>query len=193
MVLGESTRIKNKPFTKIAKKELFLYGYETLSKAFDKVLLVCAAPLEERVASYGVDYATEDYNVGPLGGVIEGLNNLSSDYVFISGCDMPFLNERVIDLLKKKVRDDGAVFIHPNGRIEPLHLIVYRTRARKVLNEILPGEHRMRALFERLEVEYVPVGEAEKIDPKLMCFTNINTEEDVGWMKETLIKSPGDR
>ena len=70
MLMGEGTRLAGKPFLKVRGKPLFLYGWETLSKLFDKVLVSCTPKVEEKLKTFKVDYVVDEKMLGPLSGIL---------------------------------------------------------------------------------------------------------------------------
>lgn len=180
MLMGVSERLINKPFIKINGKELFLYGYETLDRIFDKIVIVCHGSLGNRLKKYDIEFITEEYGIGPIGGILAGSKYLSKEYVYVTGCDMPLPNAGAIMHLWEKVSDDGMVPIYKNGQIEPLHSFL---RREKVLEIGIPKGHKIRNLLEKMNVEFMPVGDLRKYDEKLLTFRNINTQEDMEWLK----------
>lgn len=184
MPLGRGTRIENKPFVRINGRELFLYGYEILTELFDNVLIVCRNDVLERVKGYGVkNIISENRRIGPIGAIYEGAKNLKSEYVFVAGCDMPFLNREVIGFLCKSVEGDGIVPVHENGMLEPLHSIYKRGKIIDVIEKI-GEERRISKMFENMDIKFIPAKELRIYDNELLTFKNINTPEDVAWMEE---------
>lgn len=182
MLFGRSTRLKDKPFIKIRGKELFRHGYETLAGIFDRVLIVANESVADKTGKLGIDYITEDLGAGPAGAIVAGLKNLTSDYVFVAACDMPFINDNVVRFMVDRVEGDGLFPRHENGDIEPLHGIY---RRKPFIGVGIPEDRRVRTMIESLDVSYIQVEELRRFDRRLLTFRNINTQEDIRWM-ETL-------
>ncbi len=188
MPLGRGTRIENKPFVRIDGRELFLYGYEILTELFDNVLIVCRNDVFGILKDYKIkNVISENKNIGPVGGIYEGAKNLKSEYVFVAGCDMPFLNSRVIEFLCSLVEGDGIVPVHENGNLEPLHSIYRREKMIEVIEKI-GDERRISKVIEKMNVRFIPAGELRVYDKELLTFRNINTMDDVAWMEDYLNK-----
>ncbi len=180
MLLGKSTRIEDKAFIKFKGKELFLHGYEILNGIFQSVLIVCDNSVENKLMELNSDYEVvpESLNVGPLGGIYVGMQNLSSDYVFVSGCDMPFLSRSVIEFLCNEIGKDGVIPLGGGGRPEPLHAIYRREKILELGKLCLKGG-RATNLIGKMNLKIVPADKIREYDPGLMTFRNINTKEDV--------------
>ena len=175
MLMGKSERIRDKPFTKIKGKELFKYGHETLKRVFRDVLIVCVNDMGDRLGGYR--FVVEDYGIGPLGAIYGGAGNTTSEYIFVTGCDMPLLSEKAIGFLCGKVKRDGVVPVYGDGKLEPLHSLY---RRKKILElDILKGGGRIMDLIREMDMEFIPVNEIKRYDPGLLTFRNINTGGDI--------------
>src|SRR5512136_2460327 len=100
---GKSTRMgTNKAFLEIGGKRLIDRTMLVFRDMFPEIILVTNSPL---------DYLDQDCiiasdifkNKGALGGIYTGLFYASYDHVFVSACDMPFLNRSFIEHLIKCV------------------------------------------------------------------------------------------
>lgn len=175
MLMGKSERIRDKPFIKINGKELFRYGYETLSRVFRDVLIVCTKDVGDRLEGYR--FVVEDYGIGPMGAIYEGARNTTSEYIFVTGCDMPLLNEDVIRFICGKVKKEGVVPVYGDGKLEPLHSVYRREKILEL--DILKKDGRITGLIDEMDIKFIPVDEIKKYDPRLLTFRNINTKRDI--------------
>ncbi len=117
----------------------------------------------------------------PLVGFCSGLKHVKSPYTFITSCDAPFLNPRVVDELFKRAEGGDAVLpIWPNGMLEPLHAVYHTTRTLDAACRCVEaGRFKNLSILDYLrDVRYVNVEELRSLDPKLLTFLNINTVED---------------
>ena len=188
MLMGKGTRIENKPFARINGKELFLYGYEILKELFNDIFIVCRNDVFEILKDYKIkNVISENKNIGPVGGIYEGAKNSDSGYIFVAGCDMPFLNKKIIEFLCNSVEGYGVVPVHENGMLEPLHSIYKRKRIIDVFEKI-GNERRISKVIEKMNVRFIPAEELRIYDKELLTFRNINTPEDVVWMENYLKK-----
>ena len=175
--LGYDKGIKN-----LAGKPLVSYAVEALTPLVDEVILVVA---EAQHGSYrsrlpaSVKVAVDLYPGGsPLVGLITGLSEAHGEYALVTACDMPFITPSPVKHLFRVAEGrDGAVFLKPNGWIEPL-LAVYRVDAclAEALRLHRAEDLRIRMVLRNLrDVVYVPVSSLD-IDPDLL-FLDADTEE----------------
>jgi len=117
----------------------------------------------------------------PLVGFCSGLKHVKSPYTFITSCDAPFVNPKVVDELFKRVEGaDAALPIWPNGMLEPLHAVYHTSRVLYAACRCVEaGRFKNLSILNYLtDVRYVNVEELRSLDPELLTFFNINTLED---------------
>lgn len=120
-------------------------------------------------------------NMGPLAGILSGLEACEDEYCFVAACDMPFINEKVVRMLFGKSKDyEASVPRWEDGFLEPLHA-VYKCKPmlRETRKAIDSGKTVILAPVFKLNVNYVGIDDIRKLDPDLKTFMNINTYEDI--------------
>jgi molybdopterin-guanine dinucleotide biosynthesis protein A len=196
---GQSSRFgSNKALALLAGKPLVSHVTERLSHIADETLVVIG--LGERRADYEAVLPSSakvmnDCQEGktPLIGIVTGLQAVSSEYAFICACDLPFVNERVVELLFRRASGaDAAIPRWNGGHIEPLEA-VYRTAstlgaARETL--AVSGQP-LRVMIGKLaQVVYVSVeDEVSKLDSEVRTFFNVNSREDMETAEQLLNKT----
>ncbi|MHC1636186.1 MAG: molybdenum cofactor guanylyltransferase [Candidatus Methanospirareceae archaeon] len=187
---GKSRRfLLDKPFFIFHNKELINHVIERVSCVVDEIIV--AARDEEQIKKLkgickkDVIFVFDHFkNFGPLAGILSGLERASYPYSLIIACDMPYINEKVVEFLfsiaYKDKSYDAVVPRWENGMVEPLHA-VYKSKEmlRATKEVIMRGERVILAALSLLNVEFVPVGEIRKIDPELRTFFNLNTPSDM--------------
>ena len=114
---------------------------------------------------------------------------MSSEYAIVLGCDMPFVDSKVVSYLFDQARGyDAAVPIWPNGYIEPLHAVYRVELASKVaIENIGSRRYRLRSLIEKLSTNFVEVESLRKLDPALLTLSNVNSAEDLEIARQILL------
>lgn len=127
---------------------------------------------------------------GPLEGMAAGLRALPSlvDTVFVSSCDAPFVNPRVIEHLLKQLGNYDAVVPVDNCDLndrcangQGMHPLcaVYHRRVLKVIEQQLAcNELRIRSMVALLSANRLPTRELREFDPELRCLLNLNHPMD---------------
>lgn len=184
---GKGSRLgyQEKALIDINGKPLIAFVIEALETVVDNIIISVRNKaqgelLESRLSGSRFAYDAHE-NIGPIAGILSGLEACEDEYCFIAACDMPFINEKVIRMLfMKSEHYDAAIPRWEDGFLEPLHA-VYRCKPmiRETEKAIKNGETIILAPIFKLHVNYAGIDEIRRIDPGLRTFMNINTCEDI--------------
>ncbi|MEF9475543.1 MAG: NTP transferase domain-containing protein [Candidatus Mariimomonas ferrooxydans] len=140
---------------------------------------------------------------GPMTGVLTSRLNSSNHWVFISACDMPFINEHLIRYMaEKRYTYDAVVPKSPpprftprrtstkgaclSGRqglrkdyLEPLFAFYSKKLIPYMEKAVVSGKTGLKDIFYNKRVKYITGDEIKNIDPDARSFINFNTPEDV--------------
>jgi molybdopterin-guanine dinucleotide biosynthesis protein A len=106
---------------------------------------------------------------------------LLGEWVFISACDMPFINKNVIKYMYSQKNNFDAVVPIVKGKTEPL-LAFYSKRLLPTMEKVILTDKRgIKDFLKNKRVKYVTSKEIKKIDPEAKSFANLNTPEDVNF------------
>jgi len=193
---GYSQRLgQEKSLLEFEGRPLIFWTMKKLISVADEVLVVArneahAARLIEAIEAFmsGDAILTWDEieGYGPVAGLYAGMKKAKGELCFAAACDLPFLSPRVVDRLFQiavLAQEDGlggAVPVHPNGLIEPLHCVYDRKKMQKACERAIKrGERRVHAPLRELAVRSVPVDLLRPLDEELLTFFNLNTGEDL--------------
>ncbi len=121
---------------------------------------------------------------GPLGGIYTGLVESSSFYNLVVACDMPFLNQDLLQYMIGLTSDYDLVVPRVGKLVEPLHAVYSKHCLEPIEYLLKKGDLSIFNLFKLVKVRYVEAGEIERFDPKHLSFLNVNTEADLERAKE---------
>lgn len=122
---------------------------------------------------------------GALGGLHAALAACRAEWAAIVACDLPFVSGQLFERLAAWRENFAAVVpVQADGRLQPL-CALYRTAPclRRVEELIAGGEHRPRALVERVDARRVFPAELADLEAADLFFTNVNTPEDYAHAK----------
>ncbi len=156
-----------------------------LQGIFGQVILVTNEPLKYSYLDLEIvlDLIPES---GPLVGIYTGLFYSSHSYSFITACDMPFLNRKVIEYMLTIKKNYDVVIPHLNDGYHPLHAL-YSKRCLKFIEELISEDNlKITDFFNRVKVREVPSDEIISLDPDLRSFLNINTPKDLEKIQERI-------
>jgi len=124
--------------------------------------------------------------LGPLGGIYTGLLFAQGKSVFVTACDMPFLQPAVVKHMMRLSRYNDVVVPEKKEGLEPLHAI-YSARCLPHIKKMLDrGKFQVLSFFPAVKVCRLSQEELEKLDPYGLSFFNINTPEDMNRARELL-------
>lgn len=115
-------------------------------------------------------------DIGPIGGMYSALKNCKEDCLFITGCDMPFINKDLINILKSNMKQniDIALF-SKNKLLYPLGAIYSKNVISFMEKQISNKEYKLSKLIRNSNFIELPL---EDINLSDNSFENINTLEE---------------
>jgi len=185
---GESRRMgRNKALIRFGDKPLLLHVVEKVMTMAHEIRVVIGKndnlddyaailPSSVKILRDAVE------GKGPLVGILTGMERMRSEYTIVLPCDSPFVKREVLEHLVRLSQGVDAVIPRwPNGNIEPLHA-VYRISSsfHAAKAALRKKEQFVIDMIKRLNrVIYVSTDELRKLDPSLVTFFNINSQEDL--------------
>ena len=117
---------------------------------------------------------------GPLGAICTGLRHAAFDLAVVAGCDLPFLNARLLRFLLG--RADGFDAVVPrlaDGRAQPLHAVYRCACLGEMERQLTAGRLSIWRVLKELTSCYVGEEECRALDNGLLSFFNLNTPDDL--------------
>ena len=180
---GKNIRMgKNKAFLEIDGQRIIDRTVELLKGIFSQVILVTNTPLE---------YSYLDIEIvidivpkrGALIGIYTGLFYSSHPHCFVTACDMPFLNKKVIEHMITISKNYDVVIPHLDDGYHSLHAI-YSKKCMKSIEKLIHEDNlKIIDFFDKIKVKEVTSDDINPLDPTLNSFLNINTPEDLARIK----------
>lgn len=174
---------ENKAFLEIQGQRIIDRIAELLKGIFSQVILVTNTPLE--YSYLDLEIVTDLIpKSGALIGIYTGLFYSSYSHSFITACDMPFLNRKVIEYMITISRHYDVVIPHLPDGYHPLHAL-YSRRCMKFIEELIREDNlKVIDFFNKVKVREVTSDEISSLDPTMNAFLNVNTPEDLEKVKE---------
>ncbi len=192
---GSSSRLgAEKSLLEFAGRPLLYQTVEKLSRVAEEVIIVarnehhaqCLRALAEELASQPrVIFIWDSVSgFGPVAGLDAGMRCAKGSLAFATGCDLPFLNlkviDRLFDLADAREGYEAVVPVQPNEFLEPLHAVYDRKKMLLACQRALQrGEHGIHVPLQELRIRRIPVQSLRLLDPELLTLFNLNTPEDL--------------
>jgi len=173
---GENRRMPvPKAFIKVEGRPIINRTLRIMKRLFQEVFIVTNQPelyIHLDAVLLGDVYDTR----GPMTGIFTALINASNDWVFVTACDMPFVDEGIIRHMASK-RKGALVAVLPLG--EPLHAFYSKGLLSSIERAILTGRKALEDFLEDKKVKYISKDELSLIGDIERAFVNLNTPEDL--------------
>jgi molybdopterin-guanine dinucleotide biosynthesis protein A len=184
---GDGRRIgQDKAFLPIGGKPSLERVVRTLRPLTDRLLIVTSsderrAKLAEFTAPLAPNarIVTDLFpNTGTLGGIFTSLQYACSPLCLVVGCDMPFLNPNVIELIVSEASSYQAVVPYVGGYPQPLHAVYHRDCLGAIEASLRLGRLHATSFLEEVRLRIIEEAEILPLDPQLLSFSNVNTIDD---------------
>jgi len=180
---GKSLRLgQNKARETIGDKSLLERAVFQLGSFHSDIIIVAAAKqsLPQLIGYPRVRKVIDAYpGTGPLGGIYSGLAASDSFYNLVVACDMPFLNQALLDYMIQLSVNFDLVIPRLGDLVEPLHAIYTKECLAPIERLLKQGRLGVRELFTLVKVRYLETDEIDRFDPQHLSFFNINTKADL--------------
>ncbi|MDH5297421.1 MAG: molybdenum cofactor guanylyltransferase [Desulfobulbaceae bacterium] len=176
---GASSRFgSNKALAAYQGRPLISHAAAAMEELFASCLLVTNTPETYRFLGWAM---TSDRfrGAGPLAGIHAALAAITEPRAFISGCDMPFLDARLIRFLCGIKGDWDAVVPWLNGRPEPLYGVYHRNCLAVITANLEQGEGKIGLIYSQLRLRRVTEAEILAVVSDLSTFHNVNRPADL--------------
>jgi molybdopterin-guanine dinucleotide biosynthesis protein A len=174
---GENTRFPFlKGFIEIEGRRLIERNIERLNAVTGQVVISVNEP--ENYFYLGVPLIGDVVEPrGPASGIVSVLLCTGADEVFVTACDMPFINTELIRYIINNRAGDATVPVF-NERPEPLFAVYSKGVTVPFEEGIREGRSSLTDMLKKLDVCYIEEEDVRRIDPEGRSFLNINDLDD---------------
>lgn len=187
---GKSSRIgpdKNKSMLRLNGEYLIDIVRSKLKCIVGDNIIIAGPP--ERYLSYKQVVPDLFFQKGPLAGIYSGLRASPSQYNLVVGCDMPFLEVKLLKYMTENISSNDIVIPrYSDGYIEPLCAIYSKRCLETIEKNLVEHIFSVRAIFPHLKVKFIEEEEIKKYDPKFYSFFNVNFKHDFRKAEELIKK-----
>jgi molybdopterin-guanine dinucleotide biosynthesis protein A len=174
---GKSSRMgQNKALLLVEGRALIDRVREILSRIFSKIVISTAS--QNAYPHLELPEVVDRYpETGPLGAITTVLESGLSP-IFCVACDMPFLNQKLIEV-QCGITDccDGVIPVWENHP-QVLHGLYRKSLLSAFHNGLNEEDYKISDWLEEADVCYLLEDEIRRYDPSGLSFRNINTPDD---------------
>ncbi|MDX8414041.1 MAG: molybdenum cofactor guanylyltransferase [Mariprofundales bacterium] len=174
---GRSRRMgQNKATTLLAGKTLLDRVVREVQPLFSELLIsVCSA--NPQLPYLQVIDQVESQ--GPMVGVMTALRQISTRWLFVIACDMPFVSATLIRAMADQRQQQEAVAAEVEGRMQPLLAFYATPSLLRMEAQMRSGNRSLQSLLQQADSTIISEVECRRSDPELRSFMDIDTPEDL--------------
>ncbi len=181
---GKSKRMgRDKATLKIGHSYLIEFPLNVLKRHFKHILVVTSKKLLQplkTILSSDINVVSDIYPAhGALGGIYTALHNVQSTYIFVTACDMPFINDGFVEFMLKLINGHDIIIPKGSKGYETLHAIYKKTLRETIKENILRTQNKIIDFFPKADVLTIPIDEIKKYGVEEKMFRNINTKQEL--------------
>jgi len=155
---------------------------ELLCRHFPSVLIAGDRP---DLATADIPAIPDIYPGSALGGLYTGLQAARTDWVFVAPCDMPYPDEKILELLLKHCHGADAVVPRTPQGYEPVFALYHKNCLPHMEEMLQQHQYRIYDFYQRIKVHYLdwqqmPAGWERSL-------LNINTPEQLEELQKELV------
>ncbi|MBL7890771.1 MAG: molybdenum cofactor guanylyltransferase [Bacteroidia bacterium] len=168
---GKSSRMGfDKGLIEINNKPMVQYIIDQLKLITDTILIISN---NNEYNKFGhTVHADLIKNVGPIGGILTGLEYSQTKYNMVISCDTPFIKKNTLTELVKKIDKYDVIIASNKGEAHPLCGIYSKTIANQLRVLIENRQFKIRKAIQQFNTKVVEFETTSQ-------FVNINTKEEL--------------
>lgn len=174
---GRSSRMKyNKAFAEITSRSSIEIIIDKFRSFFDETIIISNEL--ELYKRFGLPVYTDIYpRLGPISGIHSALYRSSFESIFLLGCDMPFINMSLVELMLEKLNGFDTVVPRINSYLQPTSA-VYRKSCLPLLTDCLENNKlKLTMIFRELNSLILDESQLQQFGPIEEILFNVNDSE----------------
>jgi molybdopterin-guanine dinucleotide biosynthesis protein A len=186
---------RHKALLPVQDQPLLLRQLTEMSRICNQMIVVSNEPeafqslIESNSAYMNVQWLSDLYvQKGPLSGIHAAAQAASQEFMWIVGCDMPFISSEAADAMGRLCQDANVDAVIPvmDGKVHPLHGIYSRLVGSEAEVLLKQEQYRLMGLLDH--IDWLPAENVffEKINLSVQFVTNVNTPDEYKSMLENL-------
>lgn len=165
----------SKAWVKFRGAPMLAQMVRTLRKVCDEVIVVASSKQILPKLQVAI-YRDKIPHQGPLGGMLVGLAKAKNKICFVSSCDAPLLQPKMIIFLTKLLtKEFDCVMPYSEGNLNPLCAVYRKNLLPTIEQKFKSGLRSVYKLSRYSKARIVRKSIWQKIDPEGLSFRNINT------------------
>lgn len=178
---GQSSRMGcDKATLEVGGIPMFHIILRTMRSLFNHVIIAGDRP---DLSQPDIPCFPDQYPGSALGGLYTGLAEAKTEWIFVSACDMPFPDEKIVRRLLALRKDADVVVPKTHGGFEPLFAVYRKTCLPFMKEQLTNNRFKIDRFYPKVCVRYVSVPDLPEGWERSLI--NVNTPEEFGSLLET--------
>jgi molybdopterin-guanine dinucleotide biosynthesis protein A len=181
---------RDKAWLELGGRPLIDIQLTALKRLFGQVRII-GTGLNDRWKNLGIPIQADlKPGKGPLGGIHAALSTARSDRLFVTACDFPFLNVRLIQALARHIESHDAVMPETGHGPIPVFAFYSQKCLEPIETSIAQGKLKATDFLHQIDYYLVSGQELVELDPDGLALSNLNEPEDYEWARRLIAKHP---
>ncbi|MBI4811512.1 MAG: molybdenum cofactor guanylyltransferase [Ignavibacteriales bacterium] len=174
---GRSSRMgQDKALLMYKDKPFIQHITETLKQVFEKVIIISDDTEAYKFLNIPI-YEDIYKNCGPLSGIHSTFINSTTENIFITSCDVPFINSVAVQYILDHHSQGDATVFSIDQHIQPLFGVYNRSCFMKLENHLEQKQYSVLQFFNNIPTNVIQLKSSLAIDFS-ENLKNVNTPED---------------
>lgn len=184
---GKSSRMgRDKSLLMYDNKTIIARAVEELAGVVKEIIII--SNQLDKYGFPGVKEVSDKFTgMGPLAGIQAGLLAADHDRIFVTACDMPFLDGRLVKFLLEQSDGFDVTVPQIGSYLQPLFAVYHKRCLPHVEACLKQNISKIIAFYPNVQVNYVGENLIRAINDPETVFYNVNTPKDY----EEIIKMEG--
>jgi len=177
---GESRRMgRDKTHVEFRGKSLLNHAIANLSPLFDEIVLSVREPLSIDLSQSNIVQVMDaGEERGPMMGIVAAMASVRTDWVFVTGVDMPFVVPAVLQQMADQRSGHDAVLAEVDGYFQPMPAFYAKGTCLPAMQDCIAQDRRsLMRLIPSLSTAILTEQDLRPLDPGLRSFTDLDTPE----------------
>ncbi|SET27277.1 molybdenum cofactor guanylyltransferase [Natronincola peptidivorans] len=175
---GGSTRMgQNKALLQLGDKTMIERIIEGLKPLFNEIIVITNHP-EEYPMIKDILFVKDEMKLeekNSLVGIYTGLLAAKNPYAFIVPCDMPFLDQNLIQHMLQQLEGEDIVIPFIEGHYQPLHAIYGKGCIEPIKELLEKRRYKITSFFGQVKIKTIDEETIMRFSKDMKCFLNVNT------------------
>lgn len=181
---GRSRRMgQDKATTLLAGETLLNRVAQRIGPLFSELLISVREPYPHLAYPQIIDQAASQ---GPMVGVVTALRQITTTWLFVIACDMPFVSSHLIQAMADHRQQQEVIASKIAGVLQPLLALYSTSCLPRMEQQLEQGNRSLQQLVQQAKRTVMDESECRQYDPDLLSWIDLDTPKAIGCAENML-------